>query len=173
MQSSMVLECELELLELHRPIFSKGSSCMMHIHTYADDVTIKDIKWAIEKDPNTGEETKKDMPKFTRSFSKCLVRIGMKTAIPVEKITECAMLGRFTLRDEGKTIALGKVDRFIPFNKDRVARPAATAAAAATTSTTSVAGSNDKVAPVVFNLETGEAETAARPLEGIAEEEGQ
>lgn len=172
MQSSMVLECELELLELHRPIFSKGSQCMMHIHTYADDVTIKDIKWAIEKDANTGEETKKEMPKFTRSFAKCLVRIGMKTAIPVEKVSECAMLGRFTLRDEGKTIALGRVERYIPFNKDRVARPAATAAAAATTSTTEVAGVNDKVAPVVFNLETGQAEASAKPLEGIAEDEG-
>lgn len=58
MQSSMVLEAEIELMELQRPIFSKGSSCMMHIHTYADDVSIKEIKWAIEKDVKTGEEVK-------------------------------------------------------------------------------------------------------------------
>ena len=96
---------------------------MMHIHTYADDVNIKDIKWALEKDPNTGEEVKKDMPKFTRSFAKCLVRIGMKNAIPVEKVTDCGALGRFTLRDEGKTIALGRVIRYTPFNKDRQQAP--------------------------------------------------
>lgn len=169
MMTSEVLECELELLELQRPIFSKGSQCMMHIHTYADDVNIKDIKWAIEKDPNTGEESKKDMPKFTRSFAKCLVRIGMKAPIPVEKVTDCGALGRFTLRDEGKTIALGRVLRYIPYNKDRAAqpRPAATSAATATTSTPA----EDKVAPVVFNLETGETEAVPKPLAGIAEEE--
>ena len=137
---------------------------MMHIHTYADDVNIKDIKWAIEKDPNTGEETKKDMPKFTRSFAKCLVRIGMKTPIPVEKVSDCGALGRFTLRDEGKTIALGRVLRYIPSNKAAQPRPAATTAASATPA-------EDKVAPVVFNLETGQTEAQAKPLAGIAEEE--
>jgi len=165
----MVLECEMELLELNRPIFSKGSSCMMHMHTYADDVIIKEIKWAIEKDVNTGEESKKEMPKFTRSFAKCCVRIAMKVAVPVEKVTDCGPLGRFTLRDEGKTIALGHVVRYIPYNKDRVARPvaAATDGAAAATNTSAA---DDKVAPVVFNMESGEAEAGVKPLAGISEE---
>ena len=107
MPVSMVLEAELELLELLKPIFSKGSQSMMHMHTYADEISIKDIIWAKEKDQATNEEVKKDRPKFTRSFAKCLVRIAVKTAIPVEKVTDCAPLGRFTLRDEGKTIAIG------------------------------------------------------------------
>jgi len=98
---------------------------MMHIHTYADEITVKDIKWAKEKDTATGEEVKKDMPKFTRSFAKCLVRITTKIPIPVEKISDCAPLGRFTLRDEGKTIAVGRVIRYIPFNKDRQPKAAA------------------------------------------------
>ena len=91
----------------------------MHIHTYADEVQIKDIKWAIEKDLGSGEEVKREMPKFTRSFAKCLVRISTRTPIPVEKVSDCAHLGRFTLRDEAKTIAIGKVVRYIPFNKDK------------------------------------------------------
>merc|ERR1711957_1096562 len=130
----MVLEAEIELLELNRPIFSKGSQCMMHIHTYADDVTIKDIKWAIEKDVNTGEEKKKEMPKFT-------------------------------LRDEGKTIALGRVLRYIPNNKTAV-KPVATDGAAAQ-ATTSAA--DDAKAPVVFNLEDGTTEAGVKPLAGISE----
>jgi peptide chain release factor subunit 3 len=129
MPVAQVLEAEIELLELLHPIFSKGSQCMMHIHTYADEITIKEIKWAIEKDANTGEEVKKEMPKFTRSFAKALVRVTTKMPIPVEKIGDCAPLGRFTLRDEGKTIAIGRVVRYIPYNKDRVpaTRPSATA----------------------------------------------
>lgn len=120
MPIAQILECELELLELHRPIFSKGSQCMMHIHTFADDVSIKDIKWALEKDVNTGEEVKKENPKFTRSFAKCLVRISTTSPIPVEKVDTCAALGRFTLRDEGRTIAMGQINRFIPFNRDKL-----------------------------------------------------
>ena len=121
MPVSQVIEAEVDLLDLLKPIFSKGSQCMMHIHTYAEEITIKDIKWAKEKDASTGEEVKKDMPKFTRSFAKCLVRITTKGPIPVEKMSECAALGRFTLRDEGKTIAIGRVMRYIPFNKARTA----------------------------------------------------
>ena len=130
MSISQVLEAEIELLELLKPIFSRGSQCMMHIHTYADEISIKEIKWAKEKDSITGEEIKKDVPKFTRSFAKCLVRIATKKPIPVEKVTDCAALGRFTLRDEGKTIAIGRVTRFIPFNKDKlIARATAVASA--------------------------------------------
>lgn len=129
MPVAQILEAEVDLLELLKPIFSKGSQCMMHIHTYADEITIKDIKWAKERDTSTGEEVKKDMPKFTRSFAKCLVRITTKTPIPVEKIGDCASLGRFTLRDEGKTIAIGRVMRYIPFNKART-NPAASSAPA-------------------------------------------
>lgn len=125
MPVAQVIEAEIDLLELLKPIFSKGSSCMMHIHTYADEITVKDIKWAKEKDSITGEESKKEMPKFTRSFAKCLVRITTKIPIPVEKLSDCAALGRFTLRDEGKTIAIGRVMRYIPFNKDRQPKAAA------------------------------------------------
>lgn len=164
---SQVLEAEVELLELFKPIFSRGSQCMMHIHTYADDVTIKEIKWAKEKDANTGEEVKKELPKFTRSFAKCLVRIATKTPIPVEKISECAPLGRFTLRDEGKTIAIGRISRFIPFNKDKIARPAAAAQASGAANEPAQA----KHADIVFNMETGQAEEAKVPMAAISEEQ--
>lgn len=74
---------------------------------------------------------KKDKPKFTRSFAKCLVRIATKAPVPVEKVSDCAPLGRFTLRDEGKTIAIGRITRFIPFNKEKVATTSTQDSAAA------------------------------------------
>lgn len=142
---------------------------MMHIHTFADDVTIKEIKWALEKDVNTGEEVKKENPKFTRSFARCLVRISTTSPIPVEKVDVCAALGRFTLRDEGRTIAMGKINRFIPFNKDKL-NLAKTAAATAAASDGQAAAA-DKVAPVVFNLETGATEAVKPALDSIAEDQ--
>jgi sulfate adenylyltransferase subunit 1 (EFTu-like GTPase family) len=164
MAISQVLEAEIELLELLKPIFSRGSACMMHIHTYADEINIKEIKWALEKEKDTGELVKKEAPKFTRSFAKCLVRISTKTPIPVEKVTDCPSLGRFTLRDEGKTIGIGRIMRFIPFNKDKMVRPTATAGA----TTTEVAEA--KHAPVVFNMDSGSTEPVQAAMNSIAEE---
>jgi peptide chain release factor subunit 3 len=57
MPSSLIFEAELELLELleYKPILSKGYTCMIHIHTFSDEVVVKDILWALEKDAKTGE----------------------------------------------------------------------------------------------------------------------
>jgi len=40
-----IFEAELDILELleYKPILSKGYTCIMHIHTYNDEVSIKDI----------------------------------------------------------------------------------------------------------------------------------
>lgn len=117
MPSSQLFEAELDLLELveYKPIMSKGYTCMIHIHTFADEVSIKDIVWAIEKDPNTKEITKKERPKFARSFAKLLCRMTSNKPIPLEKASDMPSLGRFTLRDEGKTIAVGRVMKYKPY----------------------------------------------------------
>lgn len=45
MPVTQLFEAEIELLELldYKPILSRGYTCIMHIHTFADDCTIKDI----------------------------------------------------------------------------------------------------------------------------------
>ena len=178
MPVSQLFEAELELLELldYKPIFSRGYQCMIHVHTYADEISVKHLIWAKEIDQTTGQEVTKEQPKFTRSFSKALVRIATKAPIAMEKIADCPQLARFTLRDEGKTIALGRITRYVPHNKDGIKRPAAGAKAAAGSSAASSAGgvikapgAGDKHAQVVFNLESGQVEAAQKPLDGIAE----
>ena len=117
MPSSQLFEAELDLLELleYKPILSKGYTCMMHIHTFADEVSIKDLVWSVEKDVSTKELVKKERPKFARSFAKLCVRMSSNKPIPLEKASEMASLGRFTLRDEGKTIAVGRIMKYKPF----------------------------------------------------------
>merc|ERR1712012_1530524 len=95
-----------------------GYTCMIHIHTYSDEITIKDIIWATEKDLATGNLVKKEKPKYTKSHTKILCRISSTKPIPLEKCVLMASLGRFTLRDEGKTIAVGKVGKYIPLKQD-------------------------------------------------------
>ena len=117
MPSSLIFEAELDLLELleYKPILSRGYTCMIHIHTFSDEVSIKDLLWSVEKDNNTGEEVKKEKPKFTRSHAKVLCRISSNKPIPLEKAADMPSLGRFTLRDEGKTIAVGRVMKYKPY----------------------------------------------------------
>ena len=42
---TMLFEAEIEIFELleYKPIISKGYTCIMHCHTFADEATIKDI----------------------------------------------------------------------------------------------------------------------------------
>lgn len=116
--SAELLECEIELLELlqYKPVFTRGYSAIFHMHTISEDCTIKDIMSAVEVDPSSSEKVTKEKPKFIRSLAKAKVRISFRQPIALEKFSVLAPLGQFTLRDEGKTIALGKVIRYKPAN---------------------------------------------------------
>jgi len=115
MPVSDLIEAELEVLELlsYKPILSKGYQCILHIHTVADEATIKDIMVAYEKN-DKGEIVEKQKPQFTKSFSRMICRIQTRIPIPLEKHDYLPQMGRFTLRDEGKTIALGRVLKYKP-----------------------------------------------------------
>lgn len=113
---TMLFEAELEIFELldYKPIVSKGYSCIMHCHTFADDCVIKDIISCQEKNNTSGNVETKEAPKFVKSFTTCRVRITTRIPIAIEKFETIPQLGRFTLRDEGRTIAAGKILKYKP-----------------------------------------------------------
>lgn len=160
-----LLEAEIEVLELlpYKPVFSRGYNAMIHMHTFADTCTIKDILEAKEKDVQSGEIMTKEKPKFVRSFAKAKVRIAFNQKVPVEKFEQLAALGRFTLRDEGKTIALGRVLKYKPASSSTANVRTAAAAKPTTTATA------DKSEDLVFNLETGETSKAKAQMTKIEE----
>jgi peptide chain release factor subunit 3 len=81
-----IFEAEVEILELleYKPILSKGYNCIMHIHTYNDEITIKDIIKSEEIDEK-GEVVVKQKPQFTRSHTKIICRIVPRFPIALEK----------------------------------------------------------------------------------------
>jgi len=87
MPVTQLFEAEIELLELldYKPILSRGYTCIMHIHTYADDCTIKDIIQSNEKQ-NDGSIVTKENPKFTRSFAKIRARVTTRLPLAMEKV---------------------------------------------------------------------------------------
>jgi peptide chain release factor subunit 3 len=76
-------------------------------------------------DKKTGKRTKA-APNFVKQGQAVIARLETDGLICVERYEDYQQLGRFTLRDEGKTVAMGKVLKLI-----EAADPAPAAAAAA------------------------------------------
>lgn len=112
---SELFEAEVEILQLidYKPIMSKGYQCILHIHTVADEATIKEILVSYEK-TEKGDIIEKQKPQYAKSFNRMICRIQTRIPIPLEKNETMPQLGRFTLRDEGRTIAVGKVLKYKP-----------------------------------------------------------
>jgi len=94
-----------ELLE-DRPVLTAGFKCVMHLHTAMEEVEITrlyDLRYMSKM-----KEVEQN-PRYARSESilSCLITTSRLT--PVDIFSGCAQLGRFTLRDEGITIAIGRV----------------------------------------------------------------
>lgn len=94
----------VELLE-HRPIITAGYSCVLHSHAASEEVVVSELKESVDKKT----KKKKNNPQFVKSD--CMVTLVMQLANPLclEEFDKVPQMGRFTLRDEGKTIAIGKV----------------------------------------------------------------
>jgi len=101
-------EAQLMIIELleHNSIFTVGYKSILHIHTAVEECEV--TKLVAEIDPKTKEQKKS---KFIKSGGVCICRISVDKPICIETFMDLAALGRFTLRDEGRTIAIGKVTK--------------------------------------------------------------
>jgi len=104
-------DAQLQILELidHKAIFTAGYKAVLHIHAVVEECEIMDLLHLI--DPKTKKPIKKK-PLFVKSGAIVVVRIKVDELICVEKFEDFPQLGRFTLRDEGKTVAIGKIVDF-------------------------------------------------------------
>ena len=85
-QVTELFEAEVQLMELikYKPILSKGYQCILHLHTVADDATIKDVLVTYDKNER-GEEVEKQKPQFAKSFARIICRIQTRIPICLEK----------------------------------------------------------------------------------------
>ncbi|KAF0685421.1 Aste57867_22687 [Aphanomyces stellatus] len=90
----------------HRPLLTAGYKAILHCHTIAQECTITKLLRPI--DPKTGEALKKKVM-FVKTGQSVICRIEVEQSITVETFETLPQLGRLTLRDEGKTIAVGKI----------------------------------------------------------------
>lgn len=95
----------LDLLE-HKPILTGGYTAILHLHSIVEECEVTKLVAVI--DPKSKEKKK---VKFAKSGAICIARIAVEKGICVEQFNFIPQLGRFTLRDEGRTIAIGKVTK--------------------------------------------------------------
>jgi len=105
-------EAQLAILE-HKNIICAGYGAVMHIHTLSEEVTLAALLHYFDK--ATGRKSKKP-PQFAKRGQKIVASIEVTAPVCVERFVDYPQLGRFTLRDEGKTIAIGKITRLIEPN---------------------------------------------------------
>jgi peptide chain release factor subunit 3 len=105
-RSTLEFKVQLALIDLleHRPIFSMGYDCVMHAHTTEVEVTVKELNYVI--DEKTGKNIKRP---FARQGQQVVCRLVVPLSTCLETFDDFPALGRVTLRDEGRTIAIGKI----------------------------------------------------------------
>ncbi|XP_050221374.1 uncharacterized protein LOC126671634 isoform X2 [Mercurialis annua] len=98
---------QLQILELlDNAIFTAGYKAVLHIHSVVEECEIVELLQQIDL------KTKKPMKKkvlFVKNGAIVLCRIQVSNLICIEGFSDFPQLGRFTLRTEGKTVAVGKV----------------------------------------------------------------
>jgi len=102
-------EAQLAILD-HKSIICAGYSAVMHCHTLAEEVTLSALLHYFDK--ATGRKSRKP-PQFAKKGQKIVALIEAAGLVCVERFVDYPQLGRFTLRDEGKTIAIGKITKLI------------------------------------------------------------
>ncbi|KAJ2064324.1 translation termination factor GTPase eRF3 [Coemansia sp. S146] len=121
--TTRAFDAQLKILDV-KNIITAGYNSVLHVHTAVAEVTMTKLLHKI--DIKTGRKSRLPPP-FVKHKDACTVRIVTNKAICVEKFADYPQLGRFTLRDEGKTIAIGKILRLANPNAGAGAAPSAAA----------------------------------------------
>ncbi|XP_057310797.1 eukaryotic peptide chain release factor GTP-binding subunit ERF3A-like isoform X2 [Hydractinia symbiolongicarpus] len=103
--TGQVFDAQIVILE-HKSIICAGYKAVLHIHNAVEEVTLVGLISTINR--KTGEKST-TRPRFIKQDTIAIARFKTANLICMETFQAFAPMGRFTLRDEGKTIAIGKV----------------------------------------------------------------
>lgn len=89
-----------------------GFNAVLHIHAATEEVVIKGFICHVSK--KTGKPDKeKGRPRFVKQGDVCIARLQCAGTVCIETFQDHPQMGRFTLRDEGMTLAIGKVVKLV------------------------------------------------------------
>ncbi|BGP57865.1 translation termination factor GTPase eRF3 [Rhodotorula sphaerocarpa] len=97
-------EAQLVIIDT-KNIITAGYSAILHIHTDTEEVNLAQMLHYYDR--KTGRKSRRP-PQFAKKGMKIVALLETSAPICAETFATNPQLGRFTLRDEGKTIAIGK-----------------------------------------------------------------
>ncbi|SCZ96818.1 BZ3500_MvSof-1268-A1-R1_Chr4-1g06751 [Microbotryum saponariae] len=100
-------EAQLVIVD-HKNIICAGYGAVMHVHTLSEEVALSKLLHYYDK--KSGKKSRRP-PQFAKKGQKIIALIETAAPVSVERFADHPQLGRFTLRDEGKTIAIGKITK--------------------------------------------------------------
>ncbi|KAL3101238.1 hypothetical protein niasHT_027994 [Heterodera trifolii] len=103
-----IFDAEVLILD-YKSIITSGFGCVLHIHEAVEEVTVKAVICTVDKkDPSNKKRTK-----FVKQDDKCILRLESAEQFCMDLFKCFPQMGRFMLRDEGKTIAIGKIVKIV------------------------------------------------------------
>lgn len=103
--------CQIAIADMpeNTQIMTAGFQCMFHAHTCEEECTVVKI---FETTNQRGQTVKG--ARFASIGMRAIVMIELSQTTPLDTFDNMPFLGRFTLRTEGKTIAIGKINKLPP-----------------------------------------------------------
>jgi len=105
-------EAQIKLMEL-KTILTAGYNCVLHVHSAIEEITFDELLHKLQ--PKTNRKSKKP-PAFASKGDSIIARLrvtGGAGSVCVERFEDYPQMGRFTLRDQGTTIAIGKITKLL------------------------------------------------------------
>ncbi|KAL7622070.1 translation termination factor GTPase eRF3 [Parahypoxylon ruwenzoriense] len=105
-------EAQIRILDL-KSILSAGFNCVLHVHSAVEEVTFAALLHKLQK--GTGRKSKVP-PTHAKKGDSIIARMqvtGGAGSVCIERFEDYPQMGRFTLRDQGQTIAIGKITKLI------------------------------------------------------------
>ena len=105
------LICQIAIADMpeSQKIMTAGFQCMFHAHTSEEECTVVKI---FETTNSKGIVVKG--ARFAGVGMRAIVMLELAQTVSLDEYDTMAFLGRFTLRTEGKTVAIGKITKLPP-----------------------------------------------------------
>ncbi|KAI0129430.1 P-loop containing nucleoside triphosphate hydrolase protein [Xylariales sp. AK1849] len=107
-----IFEAQIRILEL-KSILTAGFNCVLHVHSAVEEVTFAALLHRLQKGTNRKSKVPPTHAKKGDSIIARMQVIGGAGSVCIEKFEDYPQMGRFTLRDQGQTIAIGKITKLI------------------------------------------------------------
>ncbi|KAK3381586.1 eukaryotic peptide chain release factor GTP-binding subunit [Podospora didyma] len=105
-------EAQIRILDL-KSILTAGFNCVLHVHAAIEEVTFGALLHKLQKGTNRKSKLPPSHAKKGDSIIARMEIIGGAGSVCVERFEDYPQMGRFTLRDQGQTIAIGKITKLI------------------------------------------------------------